>query len=178
MRTSLVLTVIGDDRPGIVEELSSHILAADANWEESRIAHLAGKCAGLLRVSVDEDRADALEAALLSMANRGLTTVVERSKGSAPSGYRTLSLNMLGNDQPGIIRDISRLLVSHQVNIMELETDVESAAMSGEALFRAHAILRIPPGVSPGQLRSLLETLAHELMVDLAVEQDERAAAS
>ena len=177
MRTSLVLTIIGDDKPGIVEHLSTHVLAADANWEESHIAHLAGKCAGLLRVSVDADRADALETALTSMATDGLTIVVERSTEQALPTFRTLRLNLLGNDQPGIVRDISRLLAQHHVNIMELETGVESAAMSGEALFRAHAVLGLPAEVSPERLRTLLETLANELMVDLALEHDSRVTA-
>ena len=79
MRTSLVLTVIGDDKPGIVEQLSDRILATGANWEESRMARLAGKFAGLLRVSVDADHADTLAAALRSLDAGGLTVVVERS---------------------------------------------------------------------------------------------------
>ena len=56
MRTSLVLTIIGDDRPGIVEQLAEEVLDAGANWEESRMARLAGKFAGLLRVSVEAGR--------------------------------------------------------------------------------------------------------------------------
>ena len=64
MRTSLVLTIIGDDKPGIVEQLSDRILATGANWEESRMARLGGKFAGLLRVTVDRARADALAAEL------------------------------------------------------------------------------------------------------------------
>jgi glycine cleavage system regulatory protein len=64
MRTSLVLTIIGDDKPGIVEQLSDQILATGANWEESRMARLGGKFAGLLRLTVDRARADALTAEL------------------------------------------------------------------------------------------------------------------
>ena len=79
MRTSLVLTVIGTDRPGIVEQLSDRVLAADANWEESRMARLAGKFAGVLRVSVDADRADRLAADLQAVASGDLTVVIERS---------------------------------------------------------------------------------------------------
>src|SRR5919112_1622114 len=126
MRTSLVLTVIGDDRPGLVEQLSEPILAAGANWEESRMARLAGKFAGLLRVSVDSERADALAAQLAVLHGGGLTVVVERSAETAPGAFRTLRVELLGNDHPGIIRDISRVLADHQVNIEELETDITS----------------------------------------------------
>ncbi len=60
MGTSLVVTVIGNDRPGIVERLSEVVLGAGANWEESRMARLAGKFAGILRISVKAANADAL----------------------------------------------------------------------------------------------------------------------
>jgi glycine cleavage system regulatory protein len=172
MRTSLVLTVIGDDRPGIVEELSDTLLAAGGNWEESRMARLAGKFAGILRVSVEADRADALTASLRT-ANPGLTVVVERSGIDAAAAFRTIRLELVGNDHPGIVRDIARVLAEHQVNIEALETDVTSAPMSGDTLFRARAHLRIPPSVTLDWLRSRLEALAGELMVDLTLNDSE-----
>src|SRR5262245_4514814 len=134
MRTSLVLTVIGDDKPGIVEQLSDRVLATGANWEESRMARLAGKFAGVLRVSVEADQADALAAALRTLDAGGLTVVVEHSSGEAVK-TRTVHLDLVGNDRPGIVRDISRALARQGVNIEELETGVESAAMSGDMLF-------------------------------------------
>jgi glycine cleavage system regulatory protein len=173
MRTSLVLTVLGDDKPGIVEQLSDQILAAGANWEESRMARLAGKFAGLLRVSVDADRADGLAASLMTLGAGGLTVVVEPSSDSQAGAFRTWRLELVGNDHPGIIRDISRVLAQHQVNIEELDTDVTSAPMSGEALFRARALLRIPSTITLDALVGVLEALAGELMVDLAVEHPE-----
>jgi glycine cleavage system regulatory protein len=177
MRTSLVLTVIGDDRPGIVEQLSDQVLAAGANWEESRMARLAGKFAGILRVSVEAERAESLAAGLKAAAAGDLTVVVERSGDRDAAALRPLRLELLGNDHPGIIRDISRVLAQHGVNIEELETDLTSAPMSGETLFRARARLGIPPAVTIERLRERLEALAGELMVDLALEQPEPAVA-
>jgi glycine cleavage system regulatory protein len=167
MRTSVVLTVIGDDKPGIVEQVSDQILAAGANWEESRMARLGGKFAGLLRVTVDAERAEALAAGLTSLETGGLTVVVERSGERASGSSRTVRLELLGHDRPGIVRDISRTLASLRVNIEELETDVTSAPMSGEALFRARAELGVPETVTTETLRDLLEAIAGELMVDL-----------
>jgi glycine cleavage system regulatory protein len=175
MRVSLVLTVIADDKPGIVEQLSDQILGAGANWEESRMARLAGKFTGLLRVSIDEDRAEALATRLKTLAP-GLAIVVERSGESETLDFRTLHLELLGHDRPGIVRDISRVLAQHQVNIEELETDTTTAPMSGEALFRARAILRIPSTITIEQLRRVLESLAGELMVDLTLEDSHQAA--
>jgi glycine cleavage system regulatory protein len=173
MRTSLVLTVIGDDKPGIVEQLSDRILAMGANWEESRMARLAGKFAGLLRISVEADHADALAERLRSIAAAGLTVVVERSADADADAARTVRLEVLGNDHPGIVRDISRMLAQCQVNIEELETDLTSAPMSGDPLFRARARLRVPPTLTIDRLRSALEALAGELMVDLALNDTE-----
>ncbi len=171
MRTSLVLTVIGDDKPGIVEELSDSILAAGANWEESRMARLAGKFAGLLRVSVAADQADLLAAKLRQLDAGGLSIVVAHS-GEGPSiAHRMIRLELIGHDHPGIVRDISRVLAQHRVNIEELETDVTSAPMSGDMLFRARVTLGVPSNVTVDQLRTVLEQLAGELMVDLELSE-------
>lgn len=175
MRTSVVLTVIGDDEPGIVEKVSDQILAAGANWEESRMARLGGKFAGLLRVTVDAERAEALAAGLTSLETGGLTVVVERSGERTGGSYRTVRLELLGHDRQGIVRDISRTLAHHRVNIEELETDVTSAPMSGEALFRARAELGVPSTVTTEALRDLLEAIAGELMVDLLEDADSPA---
>jgi glycine cleavage system regulatory protein len=175
MRVSLVLTVIADDKPGIVERLSDRILAEGANWEESRMARLAGKFAGLLRVSLDAERADAL-AAKLKALDPSITVVVERSADAYAGDFRTLRLDLIGNDHPGIVRDISRALAQHQVNIEELETDTTTAPMSGEALFRARATIHVPATVTFEQLRRVLESLAGELMVDLSLEDSNHVA--
>ncbi len=168
MKTSLVVTVIGDDRPGIVEALSEQVLAAGGNWEESRMARLAGKFAGLLLVSVDAVRADDLAAALSNLRPESLTIVARR--GDAPADtLQPFTLQVLGSDHPGIVRDISRVLAQHGVNLEERATEVTSAPMSGETLFRARAELRLPSVLSAEQLRRLLEALAADVMVDVTL---------
>jgi glycine cleavage system regulatory protein len=170
MRKTLVLTILGDDKPGIVERLSYEVLSAGGNWEESRMARLAGKFAGLLRVTVDAAGADALEAGLSALEREGLSVVIEPSaEGSGPA--TVLLLQLVGNDRPGIVRDISRLLAARHVNIEELETEVTSAPMSGEPIFRARALLRVPSTTTPDALAAALEALAGELMVDLTVQR-------
>jgi glycine cleavage system regulatory protein len=172
MRTSLVLTVIADDRPGIVEELSEHVVAAGGNWEESWMAQLAGKFAGVVRVSVDEERADELAQRLRTLESRGLTIALERSAASPPA-HRALVLELVGQDHPGIVREIAHALTDRRVSIDELETGVERAPMTGEQLFRARAQLRIPPQVPTEEIRRVLEALAHDLIVDLTFEDEQ-----
>lgn len=171
MRTSIVLTVIGDDKPGIVERLAEQVLAAGANWEESRMARLAGKFAGLLHVSVDEAAAADLTTRLTALDAGGLHVVAEPTAAIAGGDKRPLRLELVGNDRPGIVRDISRVLASQQINIEELETGVTSAPMTGETLFRARADLRVPASVTPDALRQQLEALAGELMVDVTLDE-------
>ena len=177
MRTTLVLTVLGDDRPGIVERLSDRVLGAGANWEESRMAHLSGKFAGLLRVSVEADRADALAEALASLSGAGLSVVVEPGVEPAPRPSARMTLQLVGHDRPGIVRDVSRVLAAQQVNIEELESEVESAPMTGEPLFRARAHLRLPASTEPARVVQMLEALAGELMVDLTIDHGDEPGA-
>lgn len=168
MASSLVLIVIGPDRPGLVDALSTTVAAHGANWLESRMAHLAGRFAGLLRVSVPDARSAELHVALHALEQEGLRVLVETGEVPEPDpDDRALALELVGLDRPGIIRDVSRALALRGVNVEELDTRCESAAMSGETLFRAAAQLRVPATTSLEELRATLEKIAGELMVDL-----------
>ncbi len=171
MTVSLVLTVIGPDRPGLVEALSQAVADHDGNWLDSRMAKMSGQFAGILRVSVPGDRAEGLAETLRALSPERLHVVVATTVGEASEpDSRQLQLDLLGSDRPGIIRDISRALASRGVNVDELSTSVESAAMSGESLFRANATLHVPAGLDLDELRSSLESLANELMVDVTLD--------
>jgi len=169
---SLVLTVIGPDRPGLIEALSQSVALHDGNWLESRMAKMAGQFAGIVRIDVSPERADALAQALRSIAPETLHVVVASSADESEAGdASTLRLDLLGSDRPGIIREISRALASRGINVDELDTSVVSAPMSGELLFRASAELRVPSGLDLDELRANLESLAYELMVDVTLDE-------
>jgi glycine cleavage system regulatory protein len=135
------------------------------------MSRLAGKFAGILRVSVDKSRADQLGQALLALDGRGVRVVVEKSDVEDNSPHNTVSLELVGNDHPGIVRDIAHALATRGVNIEELETEVSSAPMSGGELFRARAQLRTPAGIGTSELRAVLEGLADDLMVDISLKE-------
>ena len=171
MPTSLVLTVLGEDRPGLVEALSHIIAAHEGNWLESRMAHLAGQA---VRQLGDDDRvasAAELLTALQGLASHGLQVVVARSSTDelAPEA-RWLMLDLVGNDHLGIIRDLAHTLAQRGINIDELQTACTSAPMTGGILFKATAHLRVPWEVAVADLRTALEQLAHDLMVDITLE--------
>jgi glycine cleavage system regulatory protein len=170
MTAHLVLTVIARDKPGIVEALSQTVSDHGANWLGSRMARLAGEFAGIVEVSAPHEATSALRQALDALQADGLRILVEQSQGTAtPTASRTLHLEIVGNDRPGIVREIAQALARREVNVHELATGCESAAMSGEVLFRATARLDAPEAVSLDSLREELEKIAHDLMVDLSL---------
>lgn len=169
--TPLTLTLIGRDQPGLVRALSQRVADAGGNWLESRMARLAGQFAGILLVEVPAARAEELVAGLAQLAEEGLkvTVVPGAVEERAALPRRALTLELIGQDRPGIVREIAQALASQGVNIEELETKVESGSFSGESLFRAHARLQVPEQVDTEGLRDRLETLANELMVDISL---------
>lgn len=173
MRDSLVLTVVGSDRTGLVEALAERISAAGGNWEASHMARLAGQFAGILLVTVDAGGADRLVAAARELDAVGLT-ITARPAGDAPPAPPThiAFLELTGDDRVGIVRDVARVLAGLAINVEELESEVASAPMSGEALFTARAVLRVPAEHSLATVRRALEALGSELMVDLAASDE------
>jgi glycine cleavage system regulatory protein len=166
--TDLVLTLIGPDRPGLVEAVAEVVATQGGNWLESRMAHMAGKFAGILRVEVPTGKAHPLLAALAELEVRGLKIVGESSSEVAPSvAGRSLDLELVGLDRPGIVREISQLLASSGANVEELSSDRTSAPMSGEMLFMAKARVRLPSSADLATLRSALERLASDLMIEI-----------
>ena len=171
MNTSIVLSVLSDDHPGIVEALSDVLASHGGNWTESSMLSLAGKFAGILLAEVPEDRADAFMAAMEALEATGIRVVAETSAaGETSEESRYVALELVGQDRPGIVHEITEVLARHAVNVQELETTVQSASMSGESLFLAHARVHIPADADIDRLREELEDIANELMVDLSLE--------
>lgn len=169
----LVLTVIAEDQPGLVERLAQCIAEHGGNWLESRMSRMAGQFAGILRVAVPSEAHAALTAALQGLQAQGIRVLLAHSGGEPPASWQEIELELVGNDRPGIVRDITRLLAEHGVNLESLDTDVLSAPMSGEPLFRAEARLAVPSELSLEVLQGRLETLADDLMVELKLQAPE-----
>jgi glycine cleavage system regulatory protein len=171
MSTSIVLTVVSDDHPGVVEALSEAIAGHSGNWTESSMMSLAGKFAGILLVQVPAEQENEFFSALDALKSRGLQIVAQRAGSeSRQDSAREYSIELVGQDHPGIVHDITEVLAKHDVNVQELETTVQSASMSGESLFRAHAGILVPAETDMEELQDELEELANELMVDIELE--------
>lgn len=161
--TTLVLTVIGDDRAGLVSSLSGVIARHHGNWTTSQLAELAGKFAGIVLVEVDEQNAGALAEALEPL--KGLLDVtVHQGNASAPAGD-PLTLDLVGADRPGIVQDITSVITHAGGSIETLTSRVTEAPMAGGDLFTARAVVRVDSAHTAG-LRAELEKLADTFMVD------------
>ena len=155
---TFVLTILGDDRPGLVSALSAPINAHGASWERSQMSRLAGKFAGIAVVSVADERYDALVADLEALVVRRHPGHPRTAPTCRPSRTSLrFALDLLGSDRPGIVAEISAALAALDVNIEELSTDVREAPMAGGTLFEAHAVLDAPAGVSSEVLSAKLE---------------------
>ena len=167
--STLVLTMIADDRPGLVDALSGAIVAHGGSWQRSHMAQLAGKFAGIVVVDLPDDRTEALLADLAPLRGQGLLEVTAEvaTGGRDDPGSTRFKLRLVGQDRPGIVHEISRVLAEQHVSIDELQTATLSAPMSAELLFEATAELVVPATASLDSVRSSLESLANELMVDL-----------
>lgn len=167
--SNLVLTVVGDDRAGLVAALADVVSAHGGNWEHSQLAELAGTFAGIVVVSVPDDRLADLTAALGQLD--GLLTVTAHPGSDAPAvpAQKDFTLTVLGNDHPGIVRDISAVLSRHGASIESLTSESREAPMSGGRLFEATVVARLPQGAEPATIAADLERLAAEILVDISL---------
>jgi glycine cleavage system regulatory protein len=155
--------------------VSEVVAAHGGNWLESRMAHLAGKFAGVLCVEVADEEAAALEEALGRLAVSGLKVIVERSAPVEAPRQDAMEIELLGVDRRGLVHEISALLAAHRINVEELATDRPAAAHSGDRMFHAQIRVIIPETVDVTAVRQGLERLAGDLMVEIRLAEAQGA---
>ncbi|MCC6214291.1 MAG: hypothetical protein IT376_05450 [Polyangiaceae bacterium] len=169
----LVISAIGRDRPGLVEEVSRCVLDAGLNVADSRMVNLRGRFALLL---LGEGSAEHLAEARRALSALGVERDLQVAFGSEggdaapPAAGLAFRVETYSLDQPGIVHRTSQLLHRLGANIEELETRLESAPFSGDAVFRMRLRVTVPAGVGPQRLRSELAGLGTELSCDIDVE--------
>ena len=166
---SVVITLIGDDRAGLVDAVAGVIADHGGNWDRSHLAELAGKFAGIVLVQISDAATDALLEDLDKLEARGLLAITaERASGIAADDDCThVRLELTGQDHSGIVHEISHVLAQRGVSIDELETAVAPAPQGGN-LFIANAMLELPHGVDIDAVQEALEAVSYELMVDIS----------
>ncbi|MBC2606655.1 glycine cleavage system protein R [Pelagicoccus albus] len=173
METPIVMSVIGPDRTGLVELIASTVKAAGGNWLESRMCNLGGQFAGVLRIGAAEGRRDELLDALRQLEEKGMSIVLKDADGSSGGAcHEVATIEIVGNDRPGIVSHIANAFTRRGVNVEDLSSECRSAPMSGEAIFEVTARVCIPEDCDVSELRSDLELIAADLMVDVSFESD------
>ncbi|HEY8567729.1 glycine cleavage system protein R [Microbulbifer sp.] len=175
MQQHLVISIISDDKPGVVEMLSAAVAENGGNWEDSRMAHFAGKFAGILRVSVSAEDSGRLKEALKSLAGADFKLQVEDALAVAAESRQTLQLKLVGNDRPGIVKEISRALAARRINVETLDTRYGSTPWSGEPLFTAECTISVAEDIELDGLYDELDEIADELGVEIDCEETSSA---
>ena len=168
MQCYLIMTVLGSDRPGLVSSLAATVARHGGNWLESRMARLAGQFAGIVRIECPAAAVDALLHELRTPGIAGLTVQAVREAAVEESSRRTLTVDVLGHDRPGIVRELTTAIATAGGNVEELTTNLESAPMSGQPMFRACGVISIPENAATSELVAAIESLGGDLTVDVS----------
>jgi glycine cleavage system regulatory protein len=167
MPIPLVITLVGADRTGLVESVARVVADYGGNWLESRMCRLGGEFAGILRVEIPAEKKSVLLVALQKIS--GLNVVIQPTQSAvAVTSGRQTKLEIVGSDRPGIVREIASALARASVNVEEFFSELVSAPMSGETLFKASARLQLPANCDLAALKRDLEKIAADLLVDVS----------
>ena len=166
--TSVILSVIGSDRPGLTEALAAAVLSAGGNWLESHLSRLGGLYVGSVRVEADD--LEALRAAVRAVDAQGLEVRIAPTVEAASTvDGDSLDFSLVGQDRPGIVRQVTAVLAGLDVNIETFDTTITAEPHSGAPLFNLAARLRLPPGLRARAVQDALEAISAEIMVDLSL---------
>ena len=162
---SLVISIMGKDKPGLVDTLAKCIYQHEGNWQGSSLARMAGMFTGFVEVHVPDSEHTALLNALNAITDLSVQSVAVTS---APSDLVTqLTVDVVGNDKPGIVQELTTVLNQFNLNILTFSSHCESAPNWGSLIFKASAVISVPENFSDDELQSALESLANDLIVDI-----------
>ncbi|PID66337.1 MAG: glycine cleavage system protein R [Gammaproteobacteria bacterium] len=168
MKQQLVFTVIAQDKPGIVTTLAKVVKDNDGNWLDSRMSQLAGEFAGIVHVEIDLDKKKGLEEALTALSAQDIAITIRQAGSDIATGdYKLHEIEIFGNDRPGIVAEVSKLFSEKSINILEFDTDINDAPVTGGMLFHADAVIGVVKGTNLDELQDKLHDLADELSLDI-----------
>jgi glycine cleavage system regulatory protein len=179
MNRSLVLSILCDDKPGIVELVASTIKGHGGNWLESNMSHLAGKFAGILQVNVSDADIDNLKNSLQQLNAKGIQVITSEVGivSNSNAEHKAMHFTLVGNDRPGIVSELSQAFSSHHINMESIETNCSSMPWSGDPMFTARGTLSLPDKVNMDQLMDQLDQISDKLGVDVEIDEKENSTA-
>lgn len=172
---TLILSVMGSDRPGLTQALAGAVLASGGNWLESHLSRLGGLYVGSVLVELAPDGVDRLRAAVQAVDAHGLEVRITPTVEAPGSLGDAIRFSLVGQDRPGIVHQVTAIISGLEVNIEAFETKISAEPHSGAPLFHLEARLRLPPTLQAGAVQAALEAISGEIMVDIALTPSEVA---
>jgi len=170
MDTCIVVTLISDDRPGVVEDVAKVIEQHQGSWQESRMAHLDGKFAGILRVAVAQAAVAALQTSLAELSAKGIQISASQGRSAQAAAEKSIKVSAIGPDRPGIVKELSQAFAQRKLNVSQLDTDCSSMPWSGEPQFEAQFELQLAQASNIDDLEDSLDAIADDLALDIKLE--------
>jgi len=169
----LVVTAVGKDRPGIVDEFSKFVVERACNIEDSRMAVLGGEFALIVLIAGAEENVGLVQREIKEFADRCQFSVTAKSTEPhmtrLPDGFMPYRLRGTGVDHPGIVQKFSHMLHEAGANIESLDTRTYSAPVSGTPIFHFDMVVEIPTRLPVSFLRQRLLKLADTENLDLDI---------
>lgn len=162
---SIVINIMGKDKPGLVDALAKCIYTHKGNWLGSSFAHMAGMFTGFVEVHVNTEEKQPLIDAIEALPDITVQHVAAAS--SQGDNHVKCTVDVMGNDKPGIVQELTSVLNQFNLNILTFSSHCESAPNWGSLMFKAKAEIAVPEGFDDGALQDALEALANDLVVDI-----------
>ncbi|HEX4709262.1 glycine cleavage system protein R [Phenylobacterium sp.] len=166
---TLILSVVGSDRPGLTQALAAAVLSAGGNWLESHLSRLGGLYVGSVLVELDADGVEALRSGVQSVDAQGLEVRIAPAIDAPGAGGDEVLFGLVGQDRPGIVHQVTAVLSGIGVNIESFDTHIRAEPHSGAPLFHLDARLRLPPALKAEDVQAALEAISAEIMVDISL---------
>lgn len=169
----MILSAVASDRPGLTQALAEAVHEASGNWLESHLSRLGGTYVGSVLVEIDDEAVARLSDAVSNVDSSGLHVSIAPAGEVAEADGYPLSIEVVGQDRPGIVRQITTVLSLLGANIEDFSSTTRQGAWSGEPIFTAVVRARIPQEVAFDAVQSALEAISGEIMVELTISQQE-----
>lgn len=167
---TLVITLVGEDRPGIVDTISKQVLEHQGNWLASSLSKMAGQFAGIVQIAVPEEQVEKLNQALQGIEKLQTMLTLDQHQ-AQPAPANLLEIELVGNDKSGIVQDITRAIHLAGASVVKMQTSCGSAPNWGAELFKAQIQVSLAADSDVDEIREHLEAIANDLVVDLNLSQ-------
>lgn len=173
----LVISAIGSDRPGIVNELSQLIVQNNGNIDDSRMTVLGGEFAIILLISASADELNSIEQLINQRASSLELNIISKRTSDQTLHEKALSekkmpyiVEVLAMDNPGIVYKLADFFSSREINIQSLQTDRYPAPHTGTQMFAIEMVIAVPQAIIINDLREDFMDLCDDMNLDASIE--------